>query len=320
MNRTSKPVIAVHGGAGRVPTDKGGPLLESVRKSAEIGFELLRRGAGAVDAVIESVAFLEDSGLFNAGAGSALNLEGQIEMEASIMDGKTLAAGAVGLLTDVKNPIRLARLVMEQTDHVFIAGKGANELAQAFNLEKRDMATSPKLAQYAAQLEKLQKGEFELPKLAALIKQHPEVFQLETVGAVALDTTGKLAAGTSTGGFPLKMPGRIGDSPSIGCGNFADNFAGTCSATGVGEIAIRLVLAKTVCSFMESGKTAQEAVEKSIRLIGERIPGCYNEMGVIALDTTGRIGAAHSSPNLTWAYMGVELERPVASLTAKFVK
>ncbi len=320
LTRTHKPVMAVHGGAGRVSTDQGEPLLKSVTKSAEIGFEFLKKGANAVDAVIEAVAFLEDSSLFNAGAGSALNLEGYAEMEASVMDGKTLAAGATGLLTDVKNPIRLARLVMEQTDHVFIVGKGANQLAQAFNLEKRDVATSPKLAQYDTQLKKLQKGEFELPKLSALIQQHPEVFQLETVGAVALDSAGNLATATSTGGFPLKMPGRIGDSPSIGCGNYADNFAGACSATGVGEIAIRLVLAKTVCSFMESGRTAQEAVEKSIRLILERIPGCYNEMGLLALDTNGRIGAAHSSPNLTWAYMGIDIEHPVASLTGKFVR
>jgi len=320
LTRTHKPVMAVHGGAGRVPPEQGGPLLESATKSAEIGFELLKKGASAVDAVTESVAFLEDSGLFNAGVGSALNLEGHAEMEASVIDGKTLAAGAAGLLTDVKNPIRLARLVMEQTDHVFIVGKGANELAQAFNLEKRNMATSPKLAGYAAQLKRLQKGEFELPKLSALIQQHPEVFQLETVGAVALDTAGNLAAATSTGGFPFKIPGRIGDSPSIGCGNYADNFAGACSASGVGEIAIRLVLAKTVCNFMENGKTAQKAVEESIRLIDERIPECYNEMGLLAVDANGRIGVAHSSPNLTWAYMGAELEHPVASLTAKFVK
>ena len=294
--------------------------MEEVTKSAKRGFELLKNGASSVDAVTDAVAFLEDSGLFNAGAGSALNLEGHVEMEASIMDGKTLAAGAAGLLTDVKNPIRVARLVMERTDHVFIVGKGASKLARAFNLERRNITTSPKLAQYAAALKRLREGEFELPKLSSLLREHPDVFQLETVGAVAMDTAGNVAAATSTGGFPLKLPGRIGDSPSIGCGTYADNLSGACSATGVGEVAMRLVLAKTVCSYMENGEMAQEAVERAVGLVGKRLPRGYNEMGLLAVDENGRIGAAHSSPNLTWAYMGMELLHPVASLTAKFMK
>jgi len=320
LTRARKPVIAVHGGAGRVPTACSQPLLEEVTKSAERGFELLKNGASSVDAVTEAVAFLEDSGLFNAGAGSALNLEGHVEMEASIMNGKTLAAGAAGLLIDVKNPIRVARLVMERTDHVFVVGKGASKLARAFNLERRNITTSPKLAQYTAALKRLQEGEFELPKLAALIREHPDVFPLETVGAVAMDSAGNVAAATSTGGFPLKLPGRIGDSPSIGCGTYADNLSGACSATGVGEIAMRLVLAKTVCNYMENGEMAQEAVERAVGLVGKRLPKEYNEMGLLAVDENGRIGAAHSSTNLTWAYMGMELLHPVASLTAKFMK
>jgi beta-aspartyl-peptidase (threonine type) len=118
----------------------------------------------------------------------------------------------------------------------------------------------------------------------------------------------------------LKLPGRIGDSPSIGCGTYADNQSGACTATGVGEAAMRLALAKTVCNLMENGKTAQEAAEEGIALVGKRLPDMYNEMGLLAIDVKGRIGAAHSSPNLTWAYMGAELERPAASLTAKFLK
>ena len=295
-------------------------MLEKVGRAAEHGFALLRNGATAVDAVTESVASLEDSGLFNAGAGSALNLQGRIEMEASVMDGRSLMAGAAGLLVDVKNPVRVARLVMERTDHVFIVGKSASDLARAFKLERLNMLTSAKLAQYAAQLKSLQEGKFELPKIAAMIKEHPEVFQLETVGAVAMDAAGNVAAATSTGGFPLKLPGRIGDSPSIGCGTYADNQSGACSATGVGEVALRLVLAKTVCNRMENGKTAQEAVEEAVALVGKRLPGLYNVTGLLAVDFHGRIGAAHSSPNLTWAYMGMELEHSAASLTAKFVQ
>lgn len=294
-------------------------MLDAVGKAAERGFELLRKGVSAVESVIEAVAFLEDSGLFNAGAGSALNLEGQVEMEASVMDGATLAAGAVGLLSDVKNPVRAARLVMERTDHVFVVGKGAEQLARMFNME-RSRQSSTKRAQYEAQLKRLKAGTFELPKLAALIKEHPEVYPLETVGAVALDDARNVAAATSTGGFPLKLPGRIGDSPSIGCGTYADNRSGACSATGVGEVAMRLVLAKTVCSYMESGHSAQEAVKEAITLVGTRLSGIYNEMGLLAVDVHGRIGAAHSTPNLCWAYVNTESAKPVASLMAKLVK
>jgi len=117
----------------------------------------------------------------------------------------------------------------------------------------------------------------------------------------------------------LKLPGRIGDSPLIGCGNYADNQAGACSATGVGEIAIRLVLSKAVCDFMESGKTAQEAVEFAIKLVNRRIPDTYNSMGLIAVDAYGRIGAAHNSRNLCWTYITPEIEEPIAHLTAKII-
>ena len=295
-------------------------MLNQVSKAAELGFCLLKKGGTAIDAVSEAVALLEDSGLFNAGLGSALNLEGCAEMEASVMDGSTLAAGAVGLLSDVKNPVRLARFVMEKTDHVFIVGRGAEKLARMFNLERRQPETPTQRERHLAQLKSLKNGKFELPKLAALIKEHPEVFQLETVGAVALDSACNLASATSTGGFPLKLPGRIGDSSSIGCGTYADNRSAACSATGVGEIAIRLVLAKTVCSFVEKGDSAQRAVEKAVALISERVPGVYNEMGLLAVDVQGRTGAAHSSPNLCWAYMNAGLKQPAASLTARIMK
>ena len=295
-------------------------MLNAVSKAAARGFELLKTGATAIESVTEAVVLLEDSGLFNAGAGSALNLEGRVEMEASVMDGKTLAAGAAGLLSDVKNPVRVARLVMEKTDHVFIVGKGAAELARTFNLERRGSVSAAKRAQYEAQLKSLREGTFGLPKLTELIKAHPEAFQLETVGAVALDNEGNVAAGTSTGGFPLKLPGRIGDSPSIGCGTYADNQSGACTATGVGEVAMKLVLAKTVCNYMETGRPAQEAAEEAVALVSKRLPGIYNEMGLLVVDSHGRIGAAHSSPNLTWVYMNTELTQPVTSLTAKLVK
>jgi beta-aspartyl-peptidase (threonine type) len=280
----------------------------------------MESSGSAVDGVMEAVAVLEEDGAFNAGYGSSLNIDRGVEMEASIMDGKTLQAGAAGLLKDIRNPVRLARIVMEQTDHVFVVGEGAEKLAKIFKLERKSPMTELRLKYYEDQKKALLEGRFELPKLYSLVKKHPELFQLETVGAVALDNGGDVAAATSTGGFPLKLSGRIGDSPSIGCGTYADNQAGACSATGVGEIAMRLVLAKTVCNHMENGKTAQEAVELAIRLVNTRTAAAYNSMGLIAVDTNGRIGAAHNSPNLCWTYLTPETKEPVASLTAKSVK
>jgi beta-aspartyl-peptidase (threonine type) len=315
-----KPVIVVHGGAGTWHPERSQPGLEGVKKAAKTGFEILKRGGSAVDGVMEAVAVMEDGGAFNAGYGSSLNIEKRVEMEASIMDGKTLQAGAVGLLEDIKNPVCLARIVMEKTDHVFVVGEGAEKLAEMFNLERREPTTELRLKYYEKQRKTLREGKLKLPRLANLIKNHPELFTLETVGSVALDKAGNVAAATSTGGFPLKLPGRIGDSPLIGCGTYADNQAGACSATGVGEIAIRLVLAKTVCNFMENGKTAQKAVELAINLVNRRMSNTYNSMGLIAVDSHGRVGAAHNSPNLCWTYITPETQKPVASLTAKILK
>ena len=270
---------------------------------------------------MDAVAVMEDDGAFNAGYGSSLNIEKTAEMEASIMNGETLQAGATGLLHDIRNPVRLARIVMDETDHVFVVGEGAEKLAKLHRLERKNPVTELRLQYYEQQKKALKEGTFELPKLATLVKKHPELFEhLDTVGAVALDKEGNVAAATSTGGFPLKLPGRIGDSPLIGCGTYADNLSGACSTTGVGEIAIRLVLAKTVCNYMEAGKTAQEAAEQTIRLVNKRIATAYNSMGVISVDVNGCVGAAHNSPNMCWAFMTPEHKEPAVSLTAKIVK
>jgi beta-aspartyl-peptidase (threonine type) len=320
MTEKRKPVIVVHGGAGTWQPERSQPGLEGVKRAAKRGFEILEKGGSAVDSVMEAVMVMEDDGAFNAGYGSSLNIEKGVEMEASIMDGKTLQAGAAGLLKDIKNPVHLARIVMEKTDHIFVVGEGAEKLARIFNLERRNPKTELRLKYYEEQKKALFDGKFELPRLVSLVKAHPELFNLETVGAVVLDNDGNVAAATSTGGFPLKIPGRIGDSPLIGCGTYADNNVGACSATGVGEIAIRLVLAKTVCSYIENGKTAQEAVELAIKLVNKRISAGYNHMGLISVDSQGGVGAAHNSPNLCWAYIKSGMQEPAVSLSAKIVK
>jgi len=159
LGKTCKPVIVVHGGAGTWNPVPSQPALKSVKEAAETGFNTLRTAGTAVDAVVDAVALMEDTGAFNAGCGSALNIEKRVEMEASVMDGETLQVGAVGLLSDVRNPVRLARVVMEKTNHVFVVGKGAEELARMFNLERRKPATAVQIERYEAQLKSLLAGQ-----------------------------------------------------------------------------------------------------------------------------------------------------------------
>jgi len=311
-----KPVIVVHGGAGAWHPERKKAGLAGVKTAAHTGYETLKAKGSALDAVETAVRAMEDDPAFNAGLGSAYTIDKRIEMEASIMDGKTLRAGASSLLTDIKNPVSLARITMENTDHVFIAGEGAEKLAQLYHLERRNPETKLRLGYWKEAYQKLLSGKDQtLPKLGQLIQTHPDLFETDTVGAVALDKHGDTAAATSTGGFTLKFPGRIGDSPLIGAGNYADNQVGACSATGVGEVAMRLVLAKHVCDKMSTGQTAQEAVENGIKLINKRL--CIkNSMGLIAVDARGGIGAAHNTHNMCWAYMTPKTTKPKASMKA----
>lgn len=315
-----KPVIVVHGGAGAWQPERRKAGLAGVKAAATAGYDVLKSRSGtALDAVEVAVKSMEDNPVFNAGLGSTLTIDKRIEMEASIMDGRTLKAGATGLLKDIKNPVSLARLTMENTDYIFIVGEGAEKLAQLHNLERRQPQTELRLRYWKELKQKLLSGEEQnLPKLRQLLQSHPNLFETDTVGAVALDKQGNAAAATSTGGFTLKFPGRIGDSPLIGCGNYADNQAGACSATGIGEVAIRLVLAKLVCDLMGMGQTAQEAVENAITLVNRRLK-IKNSMGLVAVDTQGRIGAAHNTRNLCWAYMTPKTARPKASMEARYL-
>ncbi len=315
-----KTVIVVHGGAGAWQPERRKAGLSGVKAATKAGYDVLEaRGGTALDAVETAVKSMEDNPVFNAGIGSTLTINKQIQMEASIMDGRTLNAGATGLLSNIRNPVSLARITMENTDHVFVVGEGAEKLAQAYKLERREPQTELRLRYWKQLTNKLKNKEIEsLPKLRKLISAHPELFQMDTVGAVALDREGNTAAATSTGGFALKLPGRIGDTPLIGSGTYADNQAGACSTTGIGEVAIRLVLAKYACDQMHSGQSAQLAAQNSITLVNQRLR-MRNSMGLIAVDTQGGVGAAHNTPNLCWAYMNRKTAQPKANMEAKLI-
>lgn len=312
-----EPVIAVHGGAGEWQPERRKAGIAGVKVATKKGFDVLIK-KDALDAVEAAVESMEDDPVFNAGLGSTLTIDKRIEMEASVMDGKSLKAGAASLLKDIKNPVHLARIIMENTDHIYIVGEGAEKLARLFKVERRDPATQLRLNYWEILRGKLDKGKVDyLPKTYKLMKKYPRLFQLDTVGAVALDKNGNVAAATSSGGVALKFPGRIGDTPLIGCGNYADNEAGACSATGMGEIAMKLVLAKAVCDEMRDGASAEKAVESLIMLVNRRIRDVTHSMGLIAVDKNGRIGVAHNSKNICYAFMRAGMEVPFAALKAR---
>jgi beta-aspartyl-peptidase (threonine type) len=249
-------------------------------------------------AVEAAVMEMEDNPVFNAGRGSTLNLVGNVEADAGIMDGKTRCGAGVALLQRVKNPIRLARVVMEKTDHALLAGNSAEKLGEAFGLPKANLKLPERVQQWKQarrQLEKAGPGDFS--RNLKLIRTKGQSLLGDTVGALAIDQNGDLAAADSTGGVSLKLPGRIGDSPILGAGLYADNKMGAATATGVGEIAMRLVVSKSACDAMQA-LTAQQAASQTVRKV-TRLAG--KGLGIVTLDRKGRFGVAHNTPHLCWA-------------------
>jgi len=290
--------IIVHGGAGNWPKNKHAIGLAGVRKAATRGFQILQQGRPAIQAVEAAVIEMEDNPIFNAGKGSTLNLAGNVEADAGIMAGKTLHGAGVALIHHAKNPISLARLVMEKTDHALLVGKTAERLGEAYGLPVANLRTPERVRQWKQAKHKLaRKGINYFPRNLRLIQDKRGFFLRDTVGALALDQKGNLAAADSTGGVSLKLAGRIGDSPILGAGLYADNRLGAATATGVGEIAMRLVVSKSACDAMLS-LTAQRAASKTVRNV-TRLAG--KGLGMISLDRKGRYGIAHNTSHLCWA-------------------
>lgn len=298
-----KPVIIVHGGAGDWPSKLHERGLKGVRKAADCGFRMLSTGGSALDAVEAAIISLEDNPVFNAGKGSTLNLRGDIETDAAIMDGGTLRGAGVALLRDIKNPIKAARMVFEKTSHVLIAGPAARELAIANGLAKANLRVSSRVLAWKEGLRKLESKRVSyLSRTSPEIIQHFLVKSSDTVGALSLDSNGDLAAACSTGGVSLKLPGRIGDSAILGAGLYADNSSGAATATGIGEQAMRLVISKAACDLMKR----ENAASAAIKVIGNSTKKLGAGMGIITLDRSGRYGVAHNTRDLCWAAKTVD--------------
>ncbi len=280
----------MHGGAINPADAEFGGHLQT---AAEAGMTLLRSGGTALSAVAGAVATAEDDPIFNSGTGSHMNLAGAIEMDASIMNGADLAAGAVACITRVKNPILVAKKVMEETDHVLLVGDGALQFARHMGFADYDPATQQRRQEYADAIARLKRGE-PVPGRSEYWKklQRWVGVTADTVGAVAIDQDGNLAAATSSGGFPLKMPGRVGDVPIIGAGTYADNRKGACSITGQGEVVLKLALAKTTCDLMGDGVPAQQAAEAAVALWNTRFS--HYILAIVVIDREGRTGAARN--------------------------
>lgn len=273
--------LIIHGGAGRMAEFSKEKYERSLHSIIGEGKALLAKGKKALDVVERCVSLLEDDSLFNAGRGSVLNSHGKIEMDAAIMDGKTLRAGAVGAVSNIKNPVQLARKILEDGKHVLLAGDGALRFAKEKKVRlmlEKYFITSVRLEQW---------------------KQARGRQKYGTVGVVARDCFGNLAAATSTGGLTNKLPGRVGDTPMIGGGTFADNQTCAVSATGIGEHIMRFALAKEIAALIAfNGLDAQRAASRGIESFVKRIDG---QAGVIVIDKNGRCGVAFSTPQIIYA-------------------
>ncbi len=291
--------LAVHGGAGKWRGDRHDPALRGVHRAALAGRDVLEKGGRALDAVVAAVVVLEDDPSFNAGTGAALNLDGEAEMDAGVMEGAGLRAGAVGCIRRVRNPVLVARKVMEATDHVLLVGEGALRFARAFGFEEYDPITEQKRRDWQARREAMSRsGDSFLPRLSSLLRDHPELGG-NTVGAVALGQRGDLAAATSTGGLMMRLPGRVGDTPIPGAGNYATRHCAV-SATGRGELMMRFGACKAVCDRVGQGRTANQAVAD---VLAAMVASVGSDAGMIAVDHFGNVAIQHVTPAMPHAYV-----------------
>jgi L-asparaginase / beta-aspartyl-peptidase len=274
--------LVVHGGAWEIPGQLLPACRDGVKRALDRGWNTLREGGSALDACEQAIIELEDEPVFDAGVGSHPNRDGKVQLDAILMNGATLKSGAVVAVERILNPVRVARLILEKSEHMLLAGYGAEQFAIEHGMglcNPKDLITEAEARIWAS-----------LSGKAA---------NLGTVGAVALDKNGNLASGTSTGGTLFKYPGRVGDSALVGCGCYADNGCAAVSTTGHGESIMKVVLAKTASDFVAAGKSPQESAEQAIALLGKRTGG---RGGLIVIDPEGRPGLAFSTPHMAYAF------------------
>lgn len=290
-----KPKLIIHGGAWNIPDIYEAAHIIGIKKALNTVYPLLKEGMNALDAVEKAVNILEEDETFDAGKGAFLNKSGEIELDAIIVDGTTINFGAVGGVRNVLHPITLARKVMDNTEHCFLVGKGANIFAesQGINiLPSEDLLTDRELEYH----EKI--------KVDPNFRTHyPFALPKDTVGAVAMDCEGNFAAGTSTGGTPRKLPGRVGDSPIFGAGAYADNEIGACSTTGWGESIMRAILAKRVIDGLEH-HIPNISVQNALHYIDAKFSG---KAGIIGITAYGSYFHGYNTPKMAYGYIDDEV-------------
>ncbi len=288
---TRVPTIIVHGGAGANPAEAG-DFRQGMRDAALAGWRVLADGGAALDAVERAVRALEDDPRFNAGRGSVLNRDGVVEVDASIMEGDRLQCGAVAALSRIANPITVARRLLESRRQVLLVGEGALAFARSVGIPECDPASLVTDRQR---------------KRHAELARQPATRGGGTVGAVALDRNGTIAAATSTGGTPGKLPGRVGDSALIGCGTYADSSIGGVSCTGDGEAIMRVVLGHRALRYLKDADDPDYAAKVAVDLLVDEGGG---QGGLILIDWRGRVGFATSTPLMPVAMMSPTLDEP----------
>jgi L-asparaginase / beta-aspartyl-peptidase len=310
------PILLVHGGAWAIPDDMLEAHEQGVFDALQAGYSLLERGSSAVDAVEAAVTRLEDDTTFDAGRGSFLTRDGRVQLDALLMDGATLRAGGVACVERLRNPIQAARLVLDESPHVYFVGQGAEEFAAAHGmplidnselvLERERVRLAEAQAKELAGLPDLTfAGEKfrddKSPETAVPLDSHEDSH--DTVGAIALDEHGNIAAATSTGGTLNKAPGRVGDSSLIGCGCYADNQSAAVSLTGWGEPIMKLVLGKWAVDRVQLGRSPEQVAPEAISYLHKRLGG---HGGIILLAADGRYGLAHNTPRMAWGLHTVD--------------
>ncbi|XP_044071112.1 isoaspartyl peptidase/L-asparaginase [Siniperca chuatsi] len=283
------PVVVVHGGAGQIPKEWSEKSTSGVCSAARAGYRILQGGGSSMDAVVEAATQLENNPSFNAGCGSVLNVKGEVEMDAIVMDGKTLATGAVSAVRNIANPIQLARLVMDKTSHACLTAEGASQFARSMGVP--EVPQESLITEYSRMRWKKNLAPDANPVEC-------QIGKMGTVGAVAVDSEGNIACATSSGGILNKMEGRVGDTPCIGSGGYADNRMGAVSTTGHGEAIMKVTLARLILFHMEQGQSVEAASDLGLAYMKSRVSGLG---GVVTVDPQGHWATCFTSQQMAWA-------------------